>query len=234
MDQEEGLRMLANEGWLSVTPVDFQQAILASCRWVRLEPRAPIQDGGEEMGELIGLAEGVVEVRTIFGRADTPIMHFLHPVFWFGYIPIISGTPRRHSGAARTPVLLACIPQTAVMAALARRPEWWRHFWQPALTYGDVCAAIAADLLIRDSERRCAAVLLRMAGRRSPGPEDSKPAEAPITQEELAGASNLSRNSTGTILSRLAARGLIELGHRGKIVCYPAALRAFVEKDGLR
>jgi len=29
----------------------------------------------------------------------------------------------------------------------------------------------------------------------------------------------------------MADRGLIELGHRRKIVCFPAALRAFVERD---
>jgi hypothetical protein len=33
------------------------------------------------------------------------------------------------------------------------------------------------------------------------------------------------------MLKRLAARGLIELGHRANIVCFPATLRAFVERE---
>jgi hypothetical protein len=37
--------------------------------------------------------------------------------------------------------------------------------------------------------------------------------------------------TTGTMLKRLAARGLIELGHRANIVCFPATLRAFVERE---
>ena len=37
-----------------------------------------------------------------------------------------------------------------------------------------------------------------------------KPVEVPVTQTELAGASDLSRNSVGAILQRLKARGLVE------------------------
>ncbi len=230
MNQDEGMRILASRGWLSATPEDFRRALLSHCRWYRLEAGASIQEGGEEIGELIGLADGVVEMRPILGRADTPIMHFVHPVTWFGYIPIIFGTPRRITGAAKTPVWLARIPHAAVMAGLDARPEWWRHFLQPALTYGDVAVNIAADLLIRDSERRCAATLLRLSGRRFAGPGDADPIEVPLTQDELAGSANLSRNSVGTMLRRLAARGLVEPAYRAVVVCHPKALRTFVEQ----
>jgi len=134
------------------------------------------------------------------------------------------------AASARTPVFLARIPQADVKKALSARPEWWRHFIKPAINNGDMALVAAADLLIRDNERRCAAVLLRMSGRRFVGPEDTQPADVPIMQDELAGAANLSRNSVGTMLKRMAARGLIELGHRRKIVCFPLALRAFVER----
>jgi CRP-like cAMP-binding protein len=157
-------------------------------------------------------------------------MHFVHPVFWFGYIPIIFGTARRLTGLAKTPVWLARIPHAAVMAALHERPKWWQHFLQPALNYGDVSSMVAADLLIRDSERRCAAVLLRLSGHRFAGPDDSEPVEVPLTQDDLAGAANLSRNSVGTILRRMEDRGLAEPGYRSISVLSPTALRAFVEQ----
>ncbi len=100
---------------------------------------------------------------------------------------------------------------------------------QLSIIFGEVSQTIAADLLIRDSERRCAAVLLRLGGRRFAGPEDTEPVEVSIMQSELAGAANLSRNSVGTMLQRLKARGLIELGYRGMTIRAPAALRAFVD-----
>jgi CRP/FNR family transcriptional regulator, cyclic AMP receptor protein len=230
MDRREGMDVLSRGGWLSATPVEFQQTILSRCDWRGLEVGAPIQAGGEEGGELIGLARGIVEMRTILGRADTPIMHFAHAVFWFGYVPILTGRPRRIAVSARTPVWLARIPQAAVRAVLADRPDWWRHLMQLSIIYGDVSQTVAADLLIRDSERRCAAVLLRLGGHRYSGPKDKEAVDVPVTQSELAGAANLSRNSVGTMLQRLKERGLVEPGYRGMTIRVPAALRAFVDQ----
>ena len=120
--------------------------------------------------------------------------------------------------------------QAAVRKLLNERPEWWQYFLQPALFYGDIALNVAADLLIADSERRCAAVLLRLAGLRLAGLDDTEPVEVSITQSELAGAVNLSLNSVGTMLHRLKARGLIEPGYRGLTIRSPAALRAFVDR----
>ena len=55
MDRDEGMAILRDGGWLSTTPVEFQQAILSHGDWGRIEAGAPIQAGGEEGGELIGL-----------------------------------------------------------------------------------------------------------------------------------------------------------------------------------
>lgn len=231
MDREQGMKVLRDGGWLRETPPDFQQAILSRCAWQSVEAGAPIQGGGEEQGELIGLGRGLVEMRSILGRADTPIMHFVHPVFWFGYVPILTGQPRRIAASAKTSVWLARIPQTEVRALLDQRPEWWRLLTQLSIIYGDVSQSVAADLLIRDNERRCAAVLLRLGGRRFPSAEDEQPVEVPVTQDELAGAANLSRNSIGTMLQRLKVRRLVEPGYRNMTICAPNALRAFVDQD---
>jgi CRP-like cAMP-binding protein len=229
MDRNEGLRVLTRRGWLSATPAVFQHALLAGCGWYRVEAGAPIQVGGETTGELIGLAQGCIEMTTTLGAADTPIMHLAHPPFWFGYFPIIFGQSRRISATARTPVWLASVPQAKVRGLLAERPARWEHFLPLALVYGDTVVTIAADLLIRSTERRCAAVLLRMGGCRFTGPEDAAAIDIPLTQDELAAAANLSRNTTGTVLRKLAARGLVELGYRGMVVRAPSALRAFVD-----
>ncbi len=109
--------------------------------------------------------------------------------------------------------------------------EWWRELTRLSIIYGDVAQNVAADLLIRDSERRCAAVLLRLGGRRFPSPGDEQSVEVPIRQDELAGAANLSRNSVGTILQRLKARRLVEPGYRGMTISSAKALRAFVDED---
>ena len=230
MERAVGMDVLSCDGWLRSTPVEFRNALLARCRWECLEVGTQIQLGGEENGELIGLAGGIIELRTVLGSADTPIMHFVHPVVWFGYGPIAFGRPRVAAANTRSPVWVARASHGSVRGLLDKRPEWWRHFLQPAATNGDIALSIAADLLIRDSERRCAAVLLRLSGHRFIGPNDREPVDVPITQDELADATNLSRSSVRSILHRLVARKLIEQGYRGIVVRAPAALRAFIDQ----
>jgi CRP-like cAMP-binding protein len=231
VEREKGLELLGGDGWLAAAPSDFRSAILLRCAWQSFEPGAPIQMGGEKSGELIGLAHGIVELRTILGRADTPLMHLAHPVFWFGYAPLFVDRPRRVAAVAKTPVGIARVPRGVLSELLASQPQWWRCVAQLGFVYGDISQNIAADLLIRDSERRCAAVLLRLCGRRFAGPDDNKPIEVSVTQDDLAGAANLSRNSVGTMMQRLAARGLIERGYRGVKLRAPAGLRDFVDQE---
>ncbi len=229
MDREEGMDVLRRGAWLRDTPADFRDGILSLCRWERLDAGALIQTGSNEDGEMSGLASGIIELRSVIGRPDMPIMHFARPVFWLNFTRIISRhRSNRVEATAKTTVWLARAPQPAVRKLLKVRPEWWQCFLQPALFYGDIALDIAADLIIRDSERRCAAVLLRLTGRRFADPEDLEPVDVSITQDDLAGAANLSRSSVRTMLGRLAERGLIEQGYGGIVVRAPAALRAFV------
>jgi CRP-like cAMP-binding protein len=231
MDRDEGMRVLSGRGWLSATPVDFQRAILSRCLWKHLEAGHRITVGGEQAGDLIGLAHGTIELTTVLGVSETPMMHLGYPVYWLGYGPIMSGQPRRISANAKSAVWLASVPRTTVMGLLGERPEWWQHFLPLALEYGDVAINIAADMLIRGSDRRCAAALLRLSGRRFPDQDGTAPVEILLSQDELAAAANLSRNTTGDVLRKLVEGGLIELSYRCIIVRSPAALLAFVEQN---
>jgi CRP-like cAMP-binding protein len=230
VDLDEGLRAVTSQGWLSSTSPDFQRAILSGSDCRRLEAGTPLQVGGEEHGEMIGLVQGILELRTTLGPADTPIMHFVHPVFWLGFVPTLFKQPRRVAANARTRAWVVRVPAPTIRRTLTENPEWWGFFLQPLLIYADIAATIAADLMLRDSDRRCAAALLRLAGCRQASPQDETAVEVPLTQNELAGAANLSRNSVGTMLQRLATRGFVEVGYGTMTVRNPAALRAFVDQ----
>jgi CRP/FNR family cyclic AMP-dependent transcriptional regulator len=231
MDREAGMDILSRGAWLRETPNEFRTAILSRCRWQCLEAGALVQAGGEDGDEMSGLAHGIIKLRTVLGPADTPIMHFARPVFWLGYSRIVvHHRPHRVEATAKTTIWLARVSLTAVRTLLSEQPEWWQFFLQPSFFYGDIALNVAADLLISNSERRCAAVLLRLSGRRFIDSEDPDPADILVTQDELASAANLSRSSVRTMLQKLAARQLIEQGYRGIVVRNPAALRAFVDQ----
>lgn len=230
MERDEGLRLLAASPWLSRTPIEFREALLSSSRWRKHEAGALVTLGGEEASDVIGMASGVVEFSTVFGASDTPMLTLGHAVYWLGYGPLLSGQPRRITAVARSEVFAASIPAASIHAVLTRRPDWWQHFLPLSLEYGDAAVMIAADLLIRSSERRCGAALLRFAGARQPGHRDATPITVPATQEELAANANLSRNSTGTILRKFGTAGLVETDYARIVLTDAVGLRRLVSR----
>jgi Crp-like helix-turn-helix domain len=111
-------------------------------------------------------------------------------------------------------------------------PSQLRQFGAAARS--GILAGFTADLMIRDSDRRCAAALLRLAGCRYARPQDITPVEVPLTQNELAGAANLSRNSVGKMLQRLEKRGFVEVGYGAMTVRNPAPCERSSIKDNVR
>jgi CRP-like cAMP-binding protein len=94
----------------------------------------------------------------------------------------------------------------------------------------DLAMQIAADLLIRDASARCAAVLLRLAGRRwASGPDAGLASEIPASQTELATLCNLSRNTFSRVVSEFSGRGLVIRDYRSLTVVDPARLRAVAD-----
>ncbi|MCA0927078.1 Crp/Fnr family transcriptional regulator [Ruegeria profundi] len=137
-----------------------------------------------------------------FGQPSSPILHLAPAVFWLGYRPVVADEARIATATARSQVWCATIPRRRVRAMLDAKPQWWRHFVTLSLEYGDTAAMSGADLLISNAEARLIAVLLRFAGLR--GPTTNNTVLVPVTQQELASATNLSRNWTGRILRKLA------------------------------
>ena len=179
MDREEGMDVLSRVAWFRETPAYFRGRILSLSRWERREAGAPIQTGGEEDGEISGLTRGIVEMRTVLGRADTPILHYVRPVYWSANL---LGSSRAAGGSRpRSPQRRRCGWRGRLMRPSGSCSGSARSggslFRKPTLIYTDIALSIAADLMTGDSERRCAAVLLRLSGRRLADPESPELAE---------------------------------------------------------
>ncbi len=88
---------------------------------------------------------------------------------------------------------------------------------------------MAADLALRDSQRRCFAMLLRAADARFGSASNS--AVALVGQDELGAMANLSRNTTNRILGEAEAAGLLTARYRAIALHDLAALRHIVSED---
>lgn len=220
---------LINNGWLSHTPADFATAFMAHCHWRNVDAGSAISHAGDLANTVMGLARGTTAISTALTTPDANIVSIGHPGMWFGYVPMFSKLARVISVIARTDVRLALISEIEIERLLASNPHWWRHFAALGIMYGNSAINIAADLMIRDSRRRCVAAILRLADCRFADRPGGRPIEAPLSQDELAAMSNLSRTSVSTIVRDLENDGLITLGYRSITLNDTDRLRAIVD-----
>jgi CRP-like cAMP-binding protein len=147
-----------------------------------------------------------------------------------GTAPVLVHQSRRVTAVARTDVELLRVPGDELRTLLGRRPEWVRELARDVVSYLDLAMQGAADLLIRDPAARCAAVLLRLGGRRWAAPPDADlPTEIPASQGELAMLCNVSRNTFGRVVGKFAARRLVEIRYRSLTIVDPPALRGIAD-----
>jgi CRP-like cAMP-binding protein len=213
-------------GWFAESPADFRRDFLALALPKSYAAGSVIFQAGEVGQDVFGVYSGVVTLQSRLTHPDAVLLHMVWPGEWFGTWSILLGKGRRMSAIARTEVDLLRIPGDDLRALLRRRPQWHAELARDAVYGTDVAMQIAADLLIHNASTRCAAVLLRLAGRRwASGPDAEPPVEIPASQNELAMLCNVSRNTFSRVLKDLSSRGLLALGYRSLTLNDPARLR---------
>ena len=213
-------------GWFADCPPRFRREVLALARPKSYAAGTVIYQAGDPGQDMFGVSSGVVTMQSRLTHPDAVLLHMLRPGEWFGTVPILLKRDRRITAVARTEVNLLRVPGDELRALLRRRPEWFAELGRDAIYNMDLAMQIAADLLIRDASARCAAVLLRLAGRRwASGPDAGLPSEVPASQAEMAMLCNVSRNTLSRVLRSLSSRRLVTVSYRLLTVNDPARLR---------
>jgi len=217
-------------GWFADSHPGFRREILGLARPKAFAAGTIIYKAGDAGREIFGIRSGVVTLQGRFTHPDAMLLHMLRAGDWFGTVPVLAGRSRRINAAARTDVELLRVPGEELQALLRRHPEWVVDLGRDVVYSLDVALQGAADLLIRNASPRCAAVLLRLAGRRwASGPDAGMPSGIPASQSEIAMLCNVSRNTFSRVMREFTSLGLVTLGYRSLTVNDPAGLRAVAD-----
>jgi CRP-like cAMP-binding protein len=227
---QEARDLLRGEGWLSLCPVELQDAVLDAAIIRTASSGMEFVHGDEVRGGLFAIARGTAEICFPSGHPDTRAIHMVHGGFWGGYKCLI-GQPRFLSLTARSDVLWALVPISTLERLLAENPGWWRFVLLMADEMIDTLIAAYTDSTRQDSHVRACATLLRLAGCRHVDPPAGLEPEVRLSQADLAAMAVMSRNTFNGIVGELVEKGLVELGYRSIRLRRPAALRAIVSAD---
>jgi CRP/FNR family cyclic AMP-dependent transcriptional regulator len=223
--KSEACEIASREGWLSQTPPAFKTAVLDRCILQTFEPDETIYMTGDTSSPIYGLISGGVSVSLATGERGPYFAHFFQPGTWFGEGPLISGTPRIAGISAIRETTLLQLSKQSMEEILRDDPTSWRQIALLTLAKLEVAISVVDDLMIRDSNQRLIAVLLRLGGCRHATPAGRKSIVVDVSQEDLAAMANLSRGTANAMLRKLEEAGEIAISYRQHTILKPDALR---------
>lgn len=225
----EAARAIASrEGWLTLTPAAFRQAVLERCQLLHLDAGTRLYSVGDGPGGVYCVITGVLRVTIAPGDEGPFFAHLMQPGLWIGEGPALSGQPRLVGLSAGRVSEVLHLPLPALNAIVDSVPAAWRCIGGLSVLNLQMAIGVVNDLMIRDDGKRCIATLLRLGGCRLPTPSRAPPVAVDASQEDLATMANLARSTVSAILKRLQAQGLVALDYRRVVILQPDRLRALL------
>jgi CRP-like cAMP-binding protein len=230
MQVEDAIEVARRSRWLSQFDRRTQDLICSRMRLVSLPKNRMLFDMEDTATDIYCLVSGCAIISIPHPVQGIVNAHVMFAGRWFGEPAALGRRPRIMSVLARRNCELLALSQGRVAELLKAEPALdWAFFNLMALNVEEYLLH-AVDLLIVDPRLRLYSRLLTFAGRllnHLPPP----PVAIPITQEELAVASNLSRSTVYHFLTELAERNICEIGYREIRILDVERLAALVQEQ---
>jgi CRP/FNR family transcriptional regulator, cyclic AMP receptor protein len=224
IDRATAEQWVLRTGWLADQPEDVRNSVLKHARIVDYQASEFIFHAGDAEGGIYGVITGGVGVHLPSDEGIPLLAHILRCGGWFGYGPLVRGRKRSLSFSLIEPTLLYHLPlshaQEIAQASLAHQ-----RAIMSISEYGmDVATKVIETLLIRSTDRRIAATLLRIG----PAPDDGcSVIEIIITQSQLGEMANAERQVVNRALKRLEVKGILRVAYGRIEIADRSALREF-------
>ncbi len=226
MDKQQAGEIARRRGWLSATPVDFQDRVLARCDLLNFKATGPIYRAEDDAGGIFHVVQGAIEMHYP-GHGGGPTLAYVGgPGLWLGDGAAVDGRARRITVVARSGCWLLRLPRADLQRLTTIDPMTWRYLAE-LLAQSEFIMLDLIDALRRaDPTERVAAMLCNLSNHIA--------ADEPLvqtSQADLAAVARLGRNAVNLALGKLEARGFIRRGYGALEVIDRAGLRRVVWGD---
>lgn len=234
---------LTSRGWLAEIDPALAAAVVQGGRTISLRKGELLYNPEDNPGGMFGVVEGGMLMATL-GRDGLPLPgHIARRCHWFGYGSVLEKQRRTMIISANEPTVLLHVPLAELERLRAEHPTAGRAYGKLATLGEALYLATVADLLIRDTDRRLAGVLLRVSGAEPPPYHPgyrasagelsrwSDPSGVPLTQTLLGELANASPHTVARFVDRVSAAGLIDWRYGRVRILAVLALAAFAAGD---
>ena len=210
---DQGLAVARSVGWLSRQNTDFQALICANARLRSFRKSESLFHYEDEAPDIYCLVAGTAVILVVHPVAGLLAGHVYHPGDWFGEPAALGRRPRLSGVQARGPCQALTVTRKAIDGILQANASYSNNLFDLMAGNAEAYMLHAVDLLIQDPMMRLCSRLLTLGGRRLnyvPAP----PVSIPLSQDEMALISCLSRKTVNHFLGKLVDMGICELGYR--------------------
>lgn len=208
------LAFLSKGRWFAGLPPALQALIVERAAVERFGRGQYLIEQGTPPRGMFAVLDGTVRVTRRISNGRDLLVHVGSAGFWVGDYGAISGQTTIGSTIAETPVRALFLPVAEFERIVGDEPRYFRPFMNLLLDRYRSMLASVAELQGLPSEERLRRRLVSIASFWRDGAPAGTPIDIPISQAELAQMVGLSRQRLSTLLGRLKAQGLIEVGFR--------------------
>lgn len=202
---------VANLGWLGERSSKFRQEVRNQVLVRRYSSGDYPHHVGDEAGGIYGVIEGSFGTYAASEAAGIVLGHIFRKGAWFGQGPITSGKPRYLSFKAMEASVILYLPPAALNQIAHSFPGAERELMSLSEYNQLIMTRVVSDLLIRKTDCRIAAVLLRLFEIMPNGLRAGDTCR--LTQAELSEMTNTSRHTANTVLKSFELKGWIEVSY---------------------
>lgn len=197
-------------------------AVVAAGRILTLQKGEKVYRPGESPGGIIAVVEGGILMST-FGRDGTPLPgRIARRCHWFGYGSVLDKQRGPMMTVVNEPLVVLHVPLIEFERLREEFPASARAYGNHPTLGEALHLAALADFLIRDNDRRQAAVLLRVSGAEPPryrhrelpavqeGDGWANPRGVPLTQALLGDFANAASHTVARCVDRATRAGWID------------------------
>lgn len=214
MKREEAKKRILGRGWLADQSPDLKAAVMRHARLISVSEGDSPFHSGDEPGGIYGIVSGGVSMWIAGRSAENRLGHIGRCGTWFGYGPLVRGGPRSLllSISVSEPGWLFGVSLSRLQEIASISPEHQRALLSIS-DYGlEIALHTIETLMIRNSERRIAATLLRIAPHVEDVPKGA-PDEILLTQAQLGEMANAERKVVNRALSRMEREGWLVVSY---------------------
>ena len=209
LTRQDWHRIALTGAWFAGLPEEFAAALLDGAEPISLRAGQRLFARGDPPDGLYAILRGVVRVTATTSSGQETLLAMLESPQWFGEIAVFDGASRTHDAWAEEDCELLRVPQAALLAELADRPQYWRELGQLLAQKLRLTFAGLEELSQLPPTPRVAGRLLLMAGGHGAWTGRSKRV-LDVSQEQLGLMLALSRQTVNQSLRELEARGCIK------------------------